>query len=186
MKIGNVYTYTHIIYAHVIKQLLHKLLNYFNVFSPVYTSRRESHFPLVKRAFPNVIIKCNLSTASCREQRGGGAFDRFEAKIRSCHENLDPTFLLFFFYHQIQIFLFSSSFTFPFACFLKNIFLFSKDKSSSRSFAFKRAEGHRYLNDRWRAIAIESRDTISSSEWRGKGRKEITVARTSERYIGRR
>lgn len=60
----------------------------------IYKHSRESHFPLVKRAFPNVIIKCNLSTASRREQRGGGgggAFDRFEAKIRSWHENLDPT-----------------------------------------------------------------------------------------------
>lgn len=61
----------------------------------IYKHSKESHFPLVKRAFPNVIIKCNLSTASRREQRGGGggggAFDRFEAKIRSWHENLDPT-----------------------------------------------------------------------------------------------
>lgn len=42
MKIGNIHTHIVHIYmnAHVIKQLLHKLLNYFNVFSPVYTSTR--------------------------------------------------------------------------------------------------------------------------------------------------
>lgn len=73
----------------------------------IYKHSRESHFPLVKRAFPNVIIKCNLSTASRREQRGGGggggAFDRFEAKIRSWHENLDPTLRKTFFFLRVSV-----------------------------------------------------------------------------------
>lgn len=51
------YTHTYYIYiytnAHVIKQLLHKLLNYFNVFSPVYIQALEGKsLPAGKTCLP--------------------------------------------------------------------------------------------------------------------------------------
>lgn len=55
MKIGSVYTHILYIYVytHVIKQLLHKLLNYFNVFSPVYIQALEGKsLPAGKTCLP--------------------------------------------------------------------------------------------------------------------------------------